>query len=95
MTSSKIQIKIMIFLKTSVPLKLFYTKKKISRLKMMNTTLKEHNLSFQKIYSKSQISFSIFEKITFKVWHFFAFFYEKITKTVQPNLKLWVMLRSF
>ena len=77
MTSSKIQIKITIFPKNGVALKLFYTKKKISKLKIMNTTPKDHKLSFQKMYSKSQISFSLFEKIAVKVERFFPFFLKK------------------
>jgi hypothetical protein len=38
-------------------------------MKMVATPMKDNRLSFQKIYQKSQTSFSIFGKITIEVDH--------------------------
>jgi hypothetical protein len=39
-------------------------------MKMVATLVKDNRLSFQKIYRKSQISFSFFEKIAIEVDRF-------------------------
>jgi hypothetical protein len=39
-------------------------------MKMVATHMKDNRLSFQKIYRKSQISFSFFDKIAIEVYRF-------------------------
>jgi hypothetical protein len=41
----------------------YYTKKQWEWMKIVATPIKDNRFSFQKIYWKSQISFSFFEKI--------------------------------
>jgi hypothetical protein len=58
-------------------------------MKIAATSMKDNRLSFQKIYLKSQMSFSLFEKIAIEVDRFFTKIVTKIITLTKLNLKLW------
>ena len=55
---------------------------------MVATLMKENCFSFQKIYRKSQISFSFFEKIAIEFGCFFDKIFFKVTITLNRCLRL-------
>jgi hypothetical protein len=52
---------------TLIVLERFYAKKQWNKRKKVATLMKDNRFSFQKIYRKSQISYSFFEKIAIEV----------------------------
>ena len=87
MTSSKVQKIFFYFFKTLVVLKRFLAQKQGNKIKMVATFMKDNRLSFQKIYRKSQISFSFAEKIAFEFDCFFDKIFFKVTITLNRYLR--------